>query len=71
MGTPAARVVDRHSGNDYYLFDDELAVFLHDAGNGLAVDRTSSTDPAVLRLCRAAFEAVWEVSTPHRDYQPV
>lgn len=57
-------------GNDYYLFDDSLVVFLHYAGNGLAVDRTSSTDPDVLALCRSAFEQVWKVSIPHRDYRP-
>ncbi|MGW0502185.1 DUF6879 family protein [Micromonospora sp. NPDC003241] len=58
-------------GNDYYLFDDRLAVFLIYAGNGLAVDRVVSTDPADLRLCRSAFEAVWQLAIPHRDYQPV
>jgi hypothetical protein len=26
-------------GNDYYVFDDRLVVFLHYAGSGLAVDR--------------------------------
>ncbi|MDG4795995.1 DUF6879 family protein [Micromonospora sp. WMMD1082] len=58
-------------GNDYYLFDDRLAVFLIYAGNGLAVDRVVSTDPADLRLCRSAFEAVWQLAIPHHDYQPV
>jgi hypothetical protein len=29
-------------GNDFYLFDDRLAVFLLYAGNGLAVDKLSS-----------------------------
>lgn len=58
-------------GNDYYLFDDRLAVFLIYAGNGLAVDRVASTDPADLQLCRSAFEAVWQLAIPHRDYQPV
>jgi hypothetical protein len=58
-------------GNDYYLFDDRLAVFLIYAGNGLAVDRVASTDPDDLRLCRSAFEAVWQLAIPHRDYQPV
>jgi len=57
-------------GNDYYLFDDRLAVFLIYAGNGLAVDRLVSTDAADIKLCRAAFEAVWEFSIPHRDYKP-
>ncbi|MFJ6196986.1 DUF6879 family protein [Micromonospora sp. NPDC092111] len=58
-------------GNDYYLFDDRVAVFLIYAGNGLAVDRVASDDPHDLRLCRSAFEDVWKLAIPHRDYQPV
>lgn len=58
-------------GNDYYLFDDRLAVFLIYAGSGLAVDRLASTDPADLKLCRSAFEQVWKLSIPHRDYEAV
>jgi len=58
-------------GNDYYLFDDRLAVFLLYAGNGLSAGMLSSSDPADLRLCRSAFEAVWELSIPHSEYQPV
>lgn len=58
-------------GNDYYLFDDRLAVFLIYAGNGLAMDRLASTDPADLKLCRSAFEQVWKLSIPHRDYEAV
>ena len=58
-------------GNDFYLFDDRLVVFLLYAGNGLAVDRVSSTGPADLHLCRRAFDAVWKYAIPHHDYQPV
>ena len=58
-------------GNDFYLFDDRLVVFLIYAGNGLATDKMTSTDPADIGLCRAAFEAVWTLSIPHRDYQPL
>ena len=58
-------------GNDFYLFDDRLAVFLLYAGNGLSAGMLSSADPADLRLCRSAFESVWELSIPHREYQPV
>jgi hypothetical protein len=58
-------------GNDFYLFDDRLVVFLLYAGNGLATDRLSSTDPADVSLCRSAFDAAWKLSTPHRDYKPV
>lgn len=58
-------------GNDFYLFDDRLAVFLLYAGNGLGVGMVSSAVPADLRLCRSAFEAVWKLSVPHRDYAAV
>lgn len=58
-------------GNDFYLFDDRLAVFLLYAGNGLAAGMLSSADPTDLRLCRSAFEAVWQLSIPHREYAPV
>lgn len=58
-------------GNDYYLFDDRLAVFLLYSGNGLTHGRLSSADPDVIWLCRSAFEAVWKLSIPHREYVPV
>lgn len=58
-------------GNDFYLFDDRLIVFLLYAGNGLATDRLVSTDAADIQLCRSAFEAVWKLSIPHSEYQPV
>jgi hypothetical protein len=58
-------------GNDYYLFDDRLVVFLLYSGNGLANGMLSSTNPADLQLCRSAFDAVWALSIPHREYAPV
>ncbi len=58
-------------GNDFYLFDDRLVVFLMYAGNGLAIDKVTSTDPHDIQLCRSAFETVWELSISHRDYTPV
>lgn len=58
-------------GNDFYLFDDRLVTFLIYAGSGLAVDKVTSTDPHDIRICRAAFDAVWRLSIPHRDYEPV
>ena len=58
-------------GNDFFLFDDRLAVFLLYAGNGLATGKLSSADPADIRLCRSAFEAVWKLSIPHCEYEPV
>lgn len=58
-------------GNDFYLFDGRLAVFLHYAGNGLGTGKSASTDPGVIELCRSAFEAVWKLAIPHSEYQPV
>jgi hypothetical protein len=58
-------------GNDFYLFDDRLAVFLLYAGNGLAAGQVSSADPADLRSCRVAFEAVWKLAVPHGEYAAV
>ena len=58
-------------GNDFYLFDDCLVVFLLYAGNGLATGKISSSNPADIRLCRSAFEAAWKLSIPHSEYKPV
>ena len=57
--------------NDFYLFDDRLALFLLYTGNGLSAGMLSSPDPADLRLCRSVFEAVWKLSVPHREYTAV
>jgi hypothetical protein len=58
-------------GNDFYLFDDSMGVFLTYTGNGLNADKYSSSDPADIRLCRSSFEAVWKLSIPHSDYRPL
>ncbi|HCT78193.1 MAG TPA: hypothetical protein DGG94_01550 [Micromonosporaceae bacterium] len=57
-------------GNDFWLFDDEVVIFLIFAGNGLVVDRLLTTDPHAVHLCRQAFEAVWQLSIRHSDYYP-
>jgi hypothetical protein len=58
-------------GNDFYLFDGQLAVFMLYSGNGLSAGMVKSADPAVIGLCRQAFDAVWKLSVSHRDYRPV
>lgn len=57
-------------GNDFYLFDDRLAIFLHYAGSGLGTKKEATEDPVVLGLCRNAFEAAWKLAIPHREYKP-
>ena len=68
---PRARVSElMFPGNDFWLFDDELLVFLVFAGNGLVVDRPARTDPDLIARCRASFEAAWACSIPHHEYTP-
>jgi hypothetical protein len=57
-------------GNDFWLFDDEVVIFLIFTGSGLVVDRLMTTEPSAIELCHAAFEAVWRLSIPDRDYRP-
>jgi hypothetical protein len=55
---------------DFYVFDDELVLFLHYAGHGTNTAFEVTDDPSVARTCREAFETVWKLATPAREYQP-
>ncbi|MFJ9691872.1 DUF6879 family protein [Kitasatospora sp. NPDC101183] len=57
-------------GNDFWLFDDRSVRFNHFTGDGDWADpRTSYTEePAVAKLCAAAFDAVWELGVPHEQF---
>lgn len=57
-------------GNDFWMFDDELVVFLIFAGNGLVQGYQATDDPAAIHLCRSAFDAVWQISIPNSEYKP-
>ncbi|RMB85633.1 DUF6879 family protein [Streptomyces shenzhenensis] len=59
-------------GNDFWLIDDQLVVFLHFAGDGELApdDEEVTTDPAVVKLCVDAFDAVWKRAVPHAEYRP-
>jgi hypothetical protein len=57
-------------GNDFWLFDDRLVRFGHFAGDGEFLDHQLSDDPAVVKMCASAFEAVWERAVPHAEYRP-
>jgi hypothetical protein len=57
-------------GNDFYLLDNRLVVFLTYSGSGLDAGKFTSSDPADIQLCRSSFDAVWELALPHRDYRP-
>jgi hypothetical protein len=57
-------------GNDFWLFDDSTVVFTVFTGEGNVLERQLTTDPAVVELCQAAFEAVWSIAIPHSEYRP-
>ena len=57
-------------GNDFWLFDDRLIRFSYFSGAGDIMEDEMVSDPAVARMCSAAFEAAWARSIPHADYQP-
>lgn len=59
-------------GTDFWVFDDKRALFHHFTGEGqLAPDgREYTDDPARVKLCADAFEAVWDRAVRHEDYRP-
>jgi hypothetical protein len=57
-------------GNDFWLFDDNAVRVNHFTGDGASAGHELVTEPAVIKLCHAAFDAVWEIATPHGRYQP-
>jgi hypothetical protein len=57
-------------GNDFWMLDHQVVIFHHYAGDGRNIDFTTSTDPADVALCAAAFDAVWNIGIPHREYRP-
>lgn len=57
-------------GNDFWLFDGHTLVVNHFSGNGDWTGTEHVTDPAVVKHCAAAFDAVWEKAVPHAEYKP-
>lgn len=55
---------------DFYVFDDKLVLFLHYAGSGANASFEITEDPPTVRACQQAFEAVWKLAIPFRDYRP-
>lgn len=55
---------------DFYVFDDELVLFLHYAGSGINASFQITEDAQTVRTCREAFETVWDLATPFGEYRP-
>ena len=56
-------------GNDFWVFDDRLVRFGHFAGDGEFLEHELADDPALVRQCSTAFEAVWQRAVPHDKYR--
>jgi len=67
---PRLATVALPGSGDFYVFDDELMLFLHYAGSGTNASFEISDDPQTVRTCQQAFEAVWNLATPFREYRP-
>ena len=55
-------------GNDFWLVDDTLLRVHHFSGDGVVVEDEITSASEVVKLCSAAFEAVWERAVPHHLY---
>jgi hypothetical protein len=67
--TKAARLA--LPGADLWLFDQERVLFNHFTGcGGWLGNELVTDDPELAALCSRAFEAVWELATPHDEYRP-
>ncbi|MGI5443099.1 DUF6879 family protein [Streptomyces shenzhenensis] len=56
-------------GNDFWLFDDRIVRWGYFSGAGALVGHDITDDPAAVKLCAEAFDAVWDHATPHDQYQ--
>ncbi|WP_381797723.1 DUF6879 family protein [Streptomyces niveus] len=55
--------------NDFWAFDGIFLRVHHFSGDGAVVEDEITEDPAMVDLCVAAFESVWERAVPHEDYK--
>ncbi|MEV0777679.1 DUF6879 family protein [Streptomyces sp. NPDC050428] len=70
LGRPRLATVPLPGSGDFYVFDDELVLFLHYAGDGTNASFEITEDARTVATCRQAFETVWDQATPFHEYQP-
>jgi hypothetical protein len=58
-------------GNDFWLFDNRLIRFSYFSGAGDVMEDELVDDPAIARMCAAAFDGAWARGIPHTSYRPV
>src|SRR6266481_3991362 len=67
---PRLTMTSLPGSGDFYVFDDTLVMFLHYAGNGTSTAFEITDEPQAARACQEAFESVWQIATPLREYRP-
>ena len=55
--------------NDCWVFDGMRVQFNYFSGPGEFLDTRLCDDPAIVKQCAMAFEAVWACAIPHQEYQ--
>jgi hypothetical protein len=55
---------------DFWVFDGQVVLWNHFAGDSSWVGEERADDPAVAKLCASSFDAAWERGVPHEDYRP-
>ena len=56
-------------GCDFWQSDDGPVLWVFQSGDGDPAGHELSEDPAVMKLCSTAFEAVWERAIDHGEYR--
>jgi hypothetical protein len=67
---PRLTMTSLPGSGDFYVFDDNLVMFLHYAGNGTNTAFEITDEPQATRACQEAFQSVWQIATPLREYRP-
>lgn len=70
LARPRLVTVALPGSGDFYVFDDELVLFLHYAGNGTNAFFEITENSETVRACKQAFETAWDLATSFRDYRP-
>lgn len=56
--------------NDFWVFDGQVVLWNHFAGDGSWVGEERADDPDLAKSCATAFAEAWERAIPHEDYRP-
>jgi hypothetical protein len=70
MPRPRLTTTPLPGSGDFYVFDGNLVMFLHYAGNGTNAAFEITDEPQAARACQEAFESVWHMAIPLREYRP-